>query len=301
MFRGSALIEDVGSDVCSVSPHCCSAFRSSYLLCASKTRVASLTDQRASSKVYPRLAWRRKPSKHPESLDSSTKTFSSVMVRGDCGEDEQYELRVCTNRTCRKGGSLQTLELLKGLASPNVTVESCGCLGHCGSGPNLVVLPSEIFVSHCCTPAHAARLLAIQCGLANPENNLKALALKQQGNKAFEAGDMIRADTLFSEAIGLQPSGGLHLLYANRSATRLAKGDAGAALEDAVQAAQLAPKWHMPLLRQGEVYLSIGDYRAAQAALSKALVLNSSLRRSKSYQSKIRELEMKLIPVNTLA
>lgn len=227
--------------------------------------------------------------------------FRVVMVRADGGAACQYELRVCTNRTCRKSGSLQTLELLKGLASPNVTVESCGCLGRCGLGPNLVVLPAGIFVSHCSTAAHAARLLAIQCGLSDPENNLKALALKQQGNKAFEAGDITQAELTFSQAIELQPSGGLHLLYANRSAARLAKGDVDAALEDAMQAANLAPTWHTPLLRQGEAYMSLGDYHAAQAAFAKALLLDPSLRRSRSYQAKVRELDNKLTPVNTLA
>lgn len=54
-------------------------------------------------------------------------------------------------------------------------------------------------VSHCNTAAHAARLLALQCGAADPENNLKALALKHQANKAFERGDHVEADQLYSE------------------------------------------------------------------------------------------------------
>eukprot|EP00250_Pteridium_aquilinum_P008685 c18132_g1_i1 orf=38-622(+) len=123
-----------------------------------------------------------------------------VKAHNSGGEEElQYELRICTNRTCRKSGSLQTLEILRGLASPNIAVESCGCLGRCGMGPNLVVLPAEIFVGHCNTVSHAARLLALQCGLSDPDNNLKALALKQQGNKAFESGDILGAEKLFSQ------------------------------------------------------------------------------------------------------
>lgn len=238
-------------------------------------------------------------SKHVQRASSSSLPMQAKASGVD--EEGQYEVRVCTNRTCRKSGSLQTLELLRGLASPNVAVESCGCLGRCGSGPNLVVLPAGIFVSHCNTGAHVARLLALQCGLSVPDNNLKALALKQQGNKAFESGDITGAEKLFSQAIELQPSGGLHLLYANRSATRLAKSDANAALEDAMHAAGLAPKWHMPLLRQGEAYMLIGDYHAAQDAFKKALLLDPSLRRSKYYQNKIRELESILTPMNTLA
>ena len=54
-------------------------------------------------------------------------------------------------------------------------------------------------VSHCNTAAHAARLLALQCGAADPENNLKALALKHHANKAFERGDHVEAEQLYSE------------------------------------------------------------------------------------------------------
>ncbi|MCO5609770.1 hypothetical protein L7F22_064002 [Adiantum nelumboides] len=122
-------------------------------------------------------------------------------------EESKFELRVYTNCTFRKRGSLQTLELLKGLASPNVAVESRGCLGCCGMGPNLVVLPI-------------------------------AFSLKQQGIKALESRDSIETEALFSQVIDLQPSGGLHLLYANRSAARLAKQCA---------CSFGAPRWHVML------------------------------------------------------
>ncbi|KAI5081823.1 hypothetical protein GOP47_0001566 [Adiantum capillus-veneris] len=243
------------------------------------------------------------PKRHGQGLLSSicSSCWQAKVAKNNEAEGSKYELRVCTHRTCRKSGALQTLELLKGLASPNVSVESCGCLGRCGMGPNLVVLPTGIFVGHCNTAAHAARLLALQCGLSDPENNLKALSLKQQGIKSFESGDFTEAETMFSEAIDLQPSGGLHLLYANRSAARLSKGDAHGALEDANCASVLAPRWHVPHLRQGEAYMVIGDCQSAQSAYTKALSLDPSLRRSKSYQSKIRELERALTLVNTFA
>jgi hypothetical protein len=54
-------------------------------------------------------------------------------------------------------------------------------------------------VSHCNTGAHAARLLALQCGVDNPSKNLEALALKHKGNKAFESGDLTEAEALFSQ------------------------------------------------------------------------------------------------------
>lgn len=62
-----------------------------------------------------------------------------------------------------------------------------------------MVLPAEIFVSHCTTAAHTARLLAAQCGASDPENNLIALSLKEQGNKAFECGNAAQAELLYSQ------------------------------------------------------------------------------------------------------
>jgi len=71
--------------------------------------------------------------------------------------------------------------------------------GKCGNGPNLMILPAEMMVSHCNTAAHAARLLALQCGVSNPDSNLKALGLKQQANKAFERGSLLEAEELYSQ------------------------------------------------------------------------------------------------------
>ncbi|KAJ6340494.1 hypothetical protein OIU77_008288 [Salix suchowensis] len=56
---------------------------------------------------------------------------------------EMREIRVCTNRTCRKQGSFQTLEVVTDLAPPDITVKSSGCLGRCGSGPNVVTFASR--------------------------------------------------------------------------------------------------------------------------------------------------------------
>jgi hypothetical protein len=55
----------------------------------------------------------------------------------------------------------------------------CGGLvvGKCGNGPNL----------------------ALQCGASDPENNLKALDLKQQANKAFERGSLAEAEQLYTQ------------------------------------------------------------------------------------------------------
>jgi len=69
--------------------------------------------------------------------------------------------------------------------------------GKCGNGPNLVILPAEMMLSHCNTAVHAARLLALQCGASNLEDNLKALGLKQQADKAFERGSLLESEELY--------------------------------------------------------------------------------------------------------
>lgn len=82
------------------------------------------------------------------------------IVVKDCQSAEDVkEIRVCTNRTCRRQGSMQILEALTDLAPPNVSVKSSGCLGRCGAGPNLVALPAATLVAHCGTTARAAEVL----------------------------------------------------------------------------------------------------------------------------------------------
>ena len=56
---------------------------------------------------------------------------------------ESGSISVCTNKACRKAGSQDTLQLLRSLASTVAApvdtslINSCGCLGSCGMGPNV--------------------------------------------------------------------------------------------------------------------------------------------------------------------
>jgi len=53
---------------------------------------------------------------------------------------------VCQYRTCCKDGAEQVLlALQQAQAIDNVTVEACGCLGLCGSGPMVLVLPDQVY------------------------------------------------------------------------------------------------------------------------------------------------------------
>ncbi|XP_027341787.1 uncharacterized protein LOC113854773 isoform X2 [Abrus precatorius] len=160
-----------------------------------------------------------------------------------CAKAQQLqEIRVCTNRTCRRQGSFQTLETLSGLAPPNVDVKSCGCLGRCGGGPNLAVLPDGLIVGHCGTAARAAEVMAaLFAGGYDAKCCLDALALRKRADVEFAKGNFADAELLLSQAIDLKPFGGIHVIFKCRSFVRLELGNYSGALEDAREALALAP------------------------------------------------------------
>ncbi len=57
-------------------------------------------------------------------------------------------LLVCQNRTCRKQGSAKILAAFQTFDMPNIKVEKSGCLGKCGNGPMVLILPEEIWYSY---------------------------------------------------------------------------------------------------------------------------------------------------------
>lgn len=126
--------------------------------------------------------------------------YSCINVRA-----ELQEIRVCTNRTCRKQGSFQTLETLTGLAPPNVVVKSCGCLGKCGGGPNLAVLPDGVIFSHCGTVARATEVMVSLfagkdcCDSYDAKNSLDALTLRKRAEVEFEKQNFSEAEHLLSQ------------------------------------------------------------------------------------------------------
>ena len=54
---------------------------------------------------------------------------------------------VCQNKTCHQQGSVNVLAEFLSINLPGITVESSGCLGQCGSGPMVFILPEEIWYS----------------------------------------------------------------------------------------------------------------------------------------------------------
>ncbi|XP_073011913.1 uncharacterized protein [Typha latifolia] len=213
---------------------------------------------------------------------------------------EKLEIRVCVNRTCARQGSRETLAVLSGIAPPAVAVASCGCLGRCGAGPNLAVLPRGVVVGHCGTAAHAAQLLAELVGAGfDAISSLEALALRKKGEDELEKGNAAEAEALLTQAIALKPCGGLQLMYKSRSVARLGIGDNAGALADALEAARIAPDYPQAYIWQGDAYLAMEEWDAAEKAYSTALDLDSSLRRSKSFKARVAKLQEKLITSNT--
>lgn len=52
---------------------------------------------------------------------------------------------VCQNRTCKSVGSPKILKAFEEYSNLGLKVIGCGCLGQCGNGPMVLVLPQEIW------------------------------------------------------------------------------------------------------------------------------------------------------------
>ncbi|MBD2607556.1 (2Fe-2S) ferredoxin domain-containing protein [Scytonema hofmannii FACHB-248] len=59
-------------------------------------------------------------------------------------------VRVCQNRTCKKQGAAKVLAAFKASVVPGVMVTPTGCLGQCGNGPMVLVLPDRVWYSRVC-------------------------------------------------------------------------------------------------------------------------------------------------------
>ncbi|CAH8284557.1 unnamed protein product [Eruca vesicaria subsp. sativa] len=213
------------------------------------------------------------------------------------------ELRVCTNRTCRKQGSFQILETLTSLAPPQLQVNPCGCLGRCGSGPNLVALPQGIFLRHCATPSRAAEILFSLCGDGRRASSsssavtdaLAALALTNNALSQIESGKFEEAESLLTQALEMKPYGGLHRIFEHRAVAKLGMFDYCGALEDISQALALAPNYYEAYVCQGDVYVAKGQYDLAEKSYLKCLEIDPTLRRSKSFKARIANLQKKAV------
>lgn len=60
---------------------------------------------------------------------------------------QSHCIKVCQNRTCRQQGAAKVLAAFRSHPVPNFTVIASGCLGQCGNGPMVVILPEQIWYS----------------------------------------------------------------------------------------------------------------------------------------------------------
>jgi (2Fe-2S) ferredoxin len=63
---------------------------------------------------------------------------------------------VCQNRTCRKQGAAKVLEAFEKLLGSEIEVVASSCLGQCGNGPMVLVIPEEVWYCGICPEEVAA-------------------------------------------------------------------------------------------------------------------------------------------------
>ncbi|CAN4085431.1 unnamed protein product [Withania somnifera] len=237
-------------------------------------------------------------SQQPFSPFGNSKPIEHSRIKASSEVEKKIEIRVCTERACRKQGSLDTLQVLSGIPPPFVSVNSCGCLGRCGAGPNLVVLPGAVYVKHCATATRAAEVMAFVC-LGNDDvegesrRSLEALALRKRAEDEMGNANFPEAHRLLSQAIDLKPFGGVHIMLKDRSAAELAMGNFAEALEDAKEVLSIAPNYPEGYICQGDALMALDQVDAAKKSYSMALELDSSVRRSKSFKARIAKLKEK--------
>ena len=61
--------------------------------------------------------------------------------------ESSKQVLVCQGRSCKKQGAVKVLAAFQSLPVTSVTVISSSCLGQCGNGPIVLVVPEETWYS----------------------------------------------------------------------------------------------------------------------------------------------------------
>ncbi|CAD7703544.1 unnamed protein product [Ostreobium quekettii] len=211
------------------------------------------------------------------------------------GGRTKYSVRVCINKTCKGQGSPGVLQFAQDLCHPDLDVNSCGCLGNCGNGPNMVILPAEREVSHVGTPARMAEVLNMECGIQVSSDLVEATQCRQSGNVLARSGKLKEAMDKYSEGIALGVSSTLHLLYSNRSGVRLTLGDHEGAQADALLAVEHAPVGFTTAhIRLIDAYYIQGQYEQSAQVLQNLVDTNPEFRATKEFSLISKQLEKDL-------
>jgi len=72
-----------------------------------------------------------------------------ITAAGDrsAASSAQRQVLVCQHKTCRKDGAATVFQTLQGQQTSTMAVVSSGCLGNCGNGPTVLVLPDQTLLS----------------------------------------------------------------------------------------------------------------------------------------------------------
>lgn len=103
------------------------------------------------------------------------------------------------------------------------------------------------------------------------EYKVLADELKDQGNQAFQAGDVQQAINFFTQAIDLDPDN--HVYYSNRAAAYMKADSKSKALHDAEKCVELAPTWSKGYSRLGAAQQSLKRFDAAMDNFKKGIEL----------------------------
>ncbi len=186
-------------------------------------------------------------------------------------------LRVCTSKTCRKAGSHTTLAMLRDLASTAAPesrtgtsaamvqrafaaakVETCGCLGGCGNGPNVVNdVMGEVF-NDVYKPRSGVALLR-EVGVDVADEAAQACVKQLYAERALRKNKPGEAVPLLTDALNragalkLRAAQLLHRLLDARADAREQMGDKAGAEEDRARAdAMLARGYPAPAAAHAE-------------------------------------------------
>lgn len=202
------------------------------------------------------------------------------------------ELRICQGKVCTKQGSKALLKFAQDLGLHELEVNPCGCLGNCGNGPNIVLLPQEVVLHHVATPTDVAEVLRWQLRLEVPPALLKATELRLAGNALAVDGDLAGAIAKYNQALELRAGRGEHMVQANLSAAHLQLGDKQAALAAAEAAVACAPPgFHMAAIRQVDALYALGRFEEAAAAVAAAVQRDAAFRAQPEYKVIVQALK----------
>lgn len=202
------------------------------------------------------------------------------------------EVLICVNKTCKKQGSKQIAQFAQDLLLPGVTVKTTGCLGRCGSGPNVAVTPPGVVLNNMSTPARMAEALSQVAGADVSQDVVNATQLRLAGNALAREGDLSGAVASFTQALDLGVAAGRHLLFSNRAGARQALDQLELALEDADSAVACSPAgFHTAYIRQVEISASLKGYKAALTALEGAAERDVSFKKTAEYQQLSKQLQ----------